>query len=49
MKRWRQLGVVAAVPVLMMSGMAQATSNPTMTSSSYSVTESQVGAQGDFG
>jgi len=41
--------VVAAVPVLMMSGMAQATSNPTMTSSSYSVTESQVGAQGDFG
>lgn len=41
--------MAAAVLVLAVSGVAQATTDPSMNSNSYSVTESEVGGIGDFG
>lgn len=48
MKRFRRPLVVAIAVALGLTGLARSDSDPTMTSSSYSVAESQIGATGDF-
>lgn len=49
MVRWRRQLVIGACLLLGWSSLARATTDPTMSSTTYSVTEGEVGGIGDFG